>query len=436
MYPTFRAVLLLAPVVPVALVLVILNEGNWVYGVALLVVILALCGCDVLLSLPTRAVKVSCKVPQSLYVGEEDPLTITFTVAPGRFSALAECLVKADSSLHPPSSIFVDLKSGSTTTFDIPLIPLKRGKAAVYCLWYRWTGPFGLVHMQTRHQIGATVSVVPNSRAVKRAAIQLATQNDLMGNKTQSQFGLGSEFTALREYVPGLDSRSIDWNQSARHRKLICAEYELERNHQIILAIDTGRLMAEPVDGISRLDHAINASLLLAYSSLRAGDRVGLYGFDSRIRQLARPLSGVRSFPLLQQASAELEVNHDDTNFTLGLMNLMGELSRRTLIILQTEFVDTVTAEIMIDNIGRLASRHLVIFVTLSDPSVEADIAREPQSTADLTRAVVATDIANDRKVVFEKLKRLGVLCLEAPREQIGIELINQYLKVKRLELI
>lgn len=436
MFPTFRALVLLASIIPATLILVILDEGFWIYGVALILVVLVLCGSDILLSLPKRAVTATSKLPGLLYVGEEDFATVTLEVVVGRFSTQVECLLNVGDSITSPSAIFVGVKSGNTTTFTFPLMPLKRGKASIHCLWYRWVGPFGLFYLQTRHDINAAISVVPNSRAVQRAAIQLATQNDQMGSKSQPQNGLGSDFAALREYVPGLDSRSIDWKQTARHRKLICAEYEAERNHQIILAIDTGRLMAEPVGDISKLDHAINASLLLAYSSLRGGDRVGLYGFDSKIRQLALPLSGVRSFSQLQQASAELEVNYEDTNFTLGLMSLMGELSRRTLIVLQTDFVDTVTAEIMIDNLGRLASRHLVLFVTVADPSVEEDIAKEPQSTEDMTRAVVAADIASERKIVFEKLRRLGVLCLEASRDDIGVELVNQYLKVKHLELI
>ncbi len=84
---------------------------------------------------------------------------------------------------------------------------------------------------------------------------------------------------------PGLDSRFIDWKHSARHRKLLCKEFRTERNHQIVMAFDTGYLMLEPVDGITRLDHAINAGLMLAWVSLQGGDLVGTYGFDAAVRQ-------------------------------------------------------------------------------------------------------------------------------------------------------
>ncbi len=109
-------------------------------------------------------------------------------------------------------------------------------------------------------------------------------QEAIYGIKTQLQKGEGAEFEALREYAPGFDSRFIDWKHSARHRKLLCKEFRTERNHQVIMAFDTGYLMLEPVDGVTRLDHAINAGLVLAWISLHGGDLVGTYGFDAAVR--------------------------------------------------------------------------------------------------------------------------------------------------------
>ena len=118
--------------------------------------------------------------------------------------------------------------------------------------------------------------------------------------------------------MPGLDSRFIDWKHSARHRKLLCKEFRTERNHPIVLAFDTGHLMIEPVDGLPRLDHAINAGLLLAWVSLQGGDLVGLFGFDEMLRQYQQPRRGVSNFSHLLRATARLDYHHTETNFTLG----------------------------------------------------------------------------------------------------------------------
>jgi uncharacterized protein (DUF58 family) len=254
--------------------------------------------------------------------------------------------------------------------------------------------------------------------------------------KAQSQQGDGSDFESLRDYTPGLDPRSIDWKHTARHRSLICREFRAERNHQIILAYDTGHLMGEPLDGISKLDRAINAGLILTYISLRSGDRVGTFAFDSSVQQVVTPLGGVKNFTALQQASAQLVPNHDETNFALGLANLLGRLNRRSLVILLTEFVDTVTAELMLENVGRLAGRHLVVFVTFQDPDLKATVDTSPNSVEEISKSVIADDLIRERQIVFERLRRLGVHCLEAPAQSIGPELLNRYILIKRKELI
>ncbi len=240
----------------------------------------------------------------------------------------------------------------------------------------------------------------------------------------------------MREYVPGLDARAIDWKHSARHRAMICKEFRTERNHQIVLAIDTGHLMSETLDGIPKLDHAINAGLLLAYASLRHGDRVGLFGFDSEVRLAMAPVAGLGGFERLRRAAAGLDYNAEETNYTLGLARLTAGLNRRSLIILQTDFVDTITAELMIDNLRRLGRRHLILFVALSEPGLAAAAQAPPASVAELTRAVIADEFLRERRVVLERLRRLGVHCLDAPSSSLGADLVNRYLEIKRHELI
>src|SRR5262249_8703513 len=161
----------------------------------------------------------------------------------------------------------------------------------------------------------------------------------------------------------------IDWKHSARHLKLLSKEFRTERNHQIMLAFDTGYLMCEPLEGIPRLDHAISAGLLLAWISLRQGDLVGTYGFDAAVRQYLQPMRGLASFARVQRATADLAYRHEETNFTLGLAELSQRLKRRALLVLFTDFVDTVTAELLVESLQRVSNRHVVVFVTLRDPA-------------------------------------------------------------------
>jgi uncharacterized protein (DUF58 family) len=213
-------------------------------------------------------------------------------------------------------------------------------------------------------------------------------------------------------------------------------EFQTERNHQIILAFDTGYLMAEPIEGMPRLDHAINAALMLAWISLKGGDLVGLYGFDAAVRHYASPARGMPSFARLQHGMAALDYRHEETNFTLGLAELAVRLKQRALVILFTDFVDTVTAELLIESLQRMAARHVVVFVTLKDSLLQGIFEAPPDRFEAVAEAVVAHDLLRDRSIVFERLHRLGVHCLDVPSAGLSVGLINRYLMIKQRGLI
>ena len=438
--PTARAVSLVAAAPLVSLLLVAIAPRLWLLGIAYLGVVTCALLLDALLAMPSRRLKHALTVPDMLYVGERMPLVLDLTPETRRPPDEIEATVDHDPSIGMPGLIRVPSTGGRTIRTEVPLLPTRRGAAALSALWLRWTGPYGLMRIQSRRKLDQKLRIVPNIRAVRAAAIALSRQDSTFGIKDQRQLGDGSEFDALRDYQPGFDRRAIDWKHSARHLRLVCKEFRSERNHQIILALDTGHLMREPIGGVPRLDHAINAGLLLGYASLKGGDRVGLFGFDARVRLYAEPLGGIDRFARLQRLTAELDYAAEETNFTLGLTTLSQQLQRRSLVVLITDFVDTVTAELMVDNLGRLSNKHLVLFVTLQDPEFKAIVDAAPDSIAGsmeaVARSVVADELRRERRIVFEKLRRLGVQCLEAPHTRIGTDLINRYLAIKQREMI
>ncbi len=434
--PTPRAVSVFAVAAPVSLVLVVIDAALWPFGGGLLVLAVLCTGVDAILATPARGLSIAIDVPDALYVGDSDDLAVSLSVAPGRRGVVVELACDVGDIIDELPRPMVAVAPGSAETGRLALRPSRRGTAVVERLWLRWRGPLGLTSRHVVRPIDASIPVVANVRAVRRAAVAFAARDAPFGMRSQNQAGEGSEFDALREYVPGLDARAIDWKHSARHRELICKEFRTERNHQIVLAFDTGHLMSEPVDGIPRLDHAINAGLLLAYASLRHGDRVGLFGFDSQVRLAMAPIAGLGGFERLRRAASELDYHAEESNFTLGLVELGARLSRRSLIIVQTDFVDTITAELMVENLQRLGRRHLVLFVALGEPALARTAGALPASVADLTRAVIADGFLRERRVVLERLRRLGVQCLDAPSASLGIDLVNRYLEIKRHELI
>ncbi len=437
MRPTLRMVLLCAAGLPVALASVVVSEALWPAWLGYAVALVLLGGVDALLALPRRRLRIATEVPDVLYMGESDDLVVQLGAPRWRRPTRIDVLVDLGRDLETVAARAVELPVGGSLRLPLELKPRRRGTAAVEAVWARWRGPFGLMRCTVRHPVAAEVPVVPNLRAVRAAALRFFSHRDfLSGLKVERYVGDGSEFESLREYMPGLDHRAIDWKASARHRKLLSQEFRAERNHQVIITVDTGHLMSEPLGGVPRLDHAINAGLLLSYFSLRTGDRVGLYGFDAEVRVFAEPAGGMGTFARLQRLTADLEYGRAETNFTLGLANLATRLRRRSLIVFLTEFVDTITAELMLENVSRLSVKHLVVFVALRDPTLGEIAAKEPRSPGDLHRAVVAGDFTRERETVIGRLRRMGVHCLDVPPDRLSMSLLNRYLDIVRRELV
>jgi uncharacterized protein (DUF58 family) len=105
-------------------------------------------------------------------------------------------------------------------------------------------------------------------------------------------------------------------------------------------------------------------------------------------------------------------------------------------VVVFTEFADAVTAELMLDHIARLARRHLILFVALRDPRMEALELDPPERLSDLHRAVVAAGMRAEREKVFERLRRVGVQVVDALPQDATVQVLNRYLEIKRRELV
>jgi len=433
--PTPRAIALAAALFPIALLPALVHPrlfGLWIVAAGL---VAAALGLDALLGVPAERLGLELEAPKTLAVGE--PGSATAVLRSPRAIRALELLVECHADFAPPPPFVARLEAATPARVAIPLVARRRGKLSIDEAWLRWTGPLGLARRRKRVALRRPIAVVPDLHPVRAAALRFVGSREITSGAQVERFvGDGSEFDALVEYVPGLDHRAISWRASARHRKLLCQEFRAERNHQVILALDTGHLMSEPLAGLPRLDHAVTSALLLSWASLRMGDRVGLFGFDRAARAWAEPQGGMGAFPRLKALTASLDYSTAETNFTLGLTELSARLRRRSLVVVFTEFVDTVTAELMVENLTRLARRQLVLFVALRDPALDAVASARPRRVDDVYRSVVASDFVRERERVMARLRRVGVQCVDAAPAELSSRLLNRYLDIKRRELI
>lgn len=435
-YPTRTAILIAGLGLPLALVLSLASPGLWIAGPAWALFVLALSLADAVMGAPLHRARVEIETAPVLAVSAEGTLDATVTFERGAPPARAELALEVGERLTPePARRTADVAARAAGV-RFRLKPNRRGEATVERLWVRWRGPMGLVWKQTARPLDRSIAIIPNVQAVKDQALRLFSRDALFGSKAQRERGDGSEFQALREFQTGMDPRTIDWKRSAAHGALVAKEFRTERNHPVVLALDTGRLMCAPLGGVPRIDRAIDAALMLAYVALRTGDRVALFAFDAKPRTASGAVSGVGGFPLLQKLAAGIDYSAEETNFTLGLTSLSARLERRSLVVVFADFADSTSAELMVENVARLLKRHLVLFVIFRDQELEGFAAAEPKEPEDVSRAVVAGALLRERELVVAKLRRLGVHVLETSVERLGPALLDTYVDLKRRDLL
>lgn len=281
------------------------------------------------------------------------------------------------------------------------------------------------------------LSVLPNLRAVRRLHRQL---NDYvlrgLGQRMAPRVGKGREFDRLREYLVGDDFRDIAWKASARHRKLIVREYRLDRSQDVLLCLDRGHRMAARTTRIGRVDHAVNAAVLVAYICNRMEDRVGMVSFGAQVEWGVAQGRGAAHLRRLTAFATGVRAEYIHTDYLALAARLRRRLQRRQLILIMTALPERDEQSSLLRAVRMLTPQHLPVVVVLSDPALKAAAGFLPADKEELCRTLVARDVWTARRQTMEELRRRGALVVDTVPEDAGVDSVNAYLDVKRRQLL
>lgn len=386
---------------------------------------------DLLLSLSWRK-RVSFDIAPEIFVGETAEMKLSVSNAPARLRGRLDW----PEGVTGVGEFAFETGDGSDASATVRCRAVRRGVWSFAHLWLFWRSRLKLFEFVPRLAFGAELRVVPNIRLVQSGQITTTVVSTLFGVKENRAVGDGSEFHQLRDFVQGMDVKTIDWKRSARRRSLVAKELRAERNHHVIIALDAGFQMREEIMGVPKIDHAVTAALATAWAAIVGGDLAGYYSYDVRPRTFVAPQAGRGAFARLRSLTADLSYVSRETNHMLALTELNARTPKRSLIIVFTDFVDTTSAELLIENIAILAKRHVLIFVTIRDPETDALIESAPDTMNDVATLVAANQSVSERRLVHERLVRLGVTVVDARPDQVTARLISAYLDIKARELI
>ncbi len=333
-----------------------------------------------------------------------------------------------------PAPFEVTANGGVSVRYEI--VPSRRGSRPFGGVTVRYRSPLGLVARQDRTPLPATVDVYPDVHAAR--ALELLRRQGRQSARVGSLRVRGgdTEFERLRPYQRGDEIRHVDWRASARRDDLTVRQFQTESNQNVVFALDVGRAMRGQADGLTTIDHALNAALLAADVALRGGDKAGLLAFDEAPRTFLPPAGGRSGARKLTRAAYALEAGFAATDYRAAVMYLRAQVRARSLFVLFTNLLDRGSAAELASSVEGLMPQHVPLCVLMRDTDVEALATRPAHGAEDLYVRAAAAETLARRDSLIRALRKAGTLVLDARPGDLTPELVRTYLDVKTRRLL
>ncbi|HQY13270.1 MAG TPA: DUF58 domain-containing protein [Ilumatobacteraceae bacterium] len=388
---------------------------------------------DAVLCVAPRRIDVQREIDESVTLGEET--TLTWLVA-NRAARLAR--VTVTDALWPSLQaerrrVSATLRAGARLRAKSVLRPSRRGRFPLRDVTVRVEGPLRLVSRQATRAVEGGVRVMPAYPSREDVQRRIRTPRVLeVGLRSIRTSGGGTEFDQLRDYRPDDEFRRIDWPSTVRLQRTIVKQYRAERNQNIVLLLDNGRVMAGTVGGVPRVEHAMDAALGVVQAATKLGDRVGMLAFDRQVRSILVPTNGKSQLGRAAEAMYMLEPDYSESAYQVAFNDATARFRRRSLFIVLTDLVEAVVEQALLPALPTITRRHLVVVAAVQDPAVTAWAAGGAHRWAsEAYREAAAVNVLHERARAIARLRAAGAMVVDAAPGQLATELVDKYLEVK-----
>lgn len=337
-----------------------------------------------------------------------------------------------------PAEFIVSIPCASLAILNYSLIPRRRGSYQFQTVDILASSSLGFWRRSISLPCLTEVRVYPDIRQIARYSV-LARRDKLnaLGVRRSRKLGNDNEFERLRDYVEGDEPRHIDWRSTARRQKLTVRAHQTNQSQRIIFMIDCGRMMAgDTGNGLSPLDHALNAMLMMAYVALIRGDQVGVLAFSNTLKAYIPPGGGATRINRIVHGVHNLFPELVEPRYDRAFVELEKRCRKRSLVVLTTNIFDDVNADTVAVHLGHLVGRHLPMGVFLRDQDIFSLADNATDEGPGLYRGAAAAALLNWRERALAGLRLKGVLVLDVFADELTAPLINEYLKIKARHLL
>jgi uncharacterized protein (DUF58 family) len=310
--------------------------------------------------------------------------------------------------------------------------PHRRGNHSFRDIHLRLESPLGLLLLQLAISVGDTVKVYPLLEPVRRVRKGFYRKQPFTtGHPAPKAFGVGREFSHLREYQPDDDPRQINWMVTARQGKLVSNVHQPETGQEVAILLDCGRMMGVENSGRSQLDHSLEAALGFAAIALQRGDRVSFLAFSDQILAWVPPAKGMDHLKRIIEASYDLSPEYAEADFLKAWDAIARHHRSNTLITLFTDASSVAYSETLPTMMVQAGRKHLVLTVTLQDPRLFGLLKQIPGREEDVFRHLVTEQLLEERLKAFRRFRHRQTAFLDVEPDRLADRVIDSYLTIR-----
>lgn len=397
------------------------------------IVLAALFVIDGLMCVAPRRIQVQRELAESATLGE--PLVLTWLVDN---TAGRPAHVTVTDALWPSlgaerRTISARLGSGKRLKSRTTLVPTRRGRFPLHDVTVRVQGPLRLTQRQATRGVPGSLRVLPAYVSRDEVQRRLRVPRVLeIGQRSLRTAGGGREFDQLRDYRPDDEFRRIDWPATVRLQRPIVKQYRVERNQSVVLLLDNGRVMAGTVDGVPRVEHAMDAVFAMVHAATQLGDRVGMLAFDRQVRSILVPSNAKSQVGRAGEAMFALDPELAESAYQEAFHQTVARFRRRSLIVVFTDLVSAAVEQALLPALPILTRRHLVMVAAVQDPAIGRWAQGGPHEWAgEAFRAAAAANQLHHRRTASARLRAAGAIVVDAEPGRLGVETVEAYLEVK-----
>lgn len=382
-------------------------------------------------------VRAERKTPEKLSNGDDNEIAIAIENTYG-FAATVTVVDEIPFQFQVRDSFYrFIMQPGSAVSLRYNLRPVKRGEYSFGAVNVFVSSMLGLVERRFRYSQDALVPVYPSYLQLRRYEL-MAISNRLTeaGVKKIRKVGHSMEFDSIRQYVTGDDYRTINWKATSRSGAVMVNHYTDEKAQQVYNVIDKGRTMKMPFEGMTLLDYAINASLVMANVSLIKQDKAGLITFSHKQgAMIAAERRSGQMHRIQEQLYAE-KTGYVESNYEHLYSMLKTGVRQRSLVLLYTNFETLDGLQRSLPLLRGIAKQHLLVVIFFENTELKALLESNPTTTEEIYIKTIAEKFAYEKRLIVKELQRYGIQSVLTPPKHLTVNTVNKYLELKARRMI